>query len=54
MAQQNVGGWFKFGFCKFKEHCRKKHVKEKCEDSKCKVKNFFILDMFIQVFMFLY
>ena len=39
MAQQNVCGWFKFGCCKFKEHCRKKHVKEKREDSKCKVKN---------------
>jgi len=25
MAQQNVCGYFKYGFCKFKEHCRKMH-----------------------------
>ena len=39
MAQQNVCRSFKLRFCKFTEHCRKVHVKEKCEDSKCKVKN---------------
>ena len=26
----------KFGFCKFKELCRKGHVKQICEDSDCK------------------
>ena len=27
----------KYGFCKFKDHCKRKHYEEKCEDSdKCK------------------
>ena len=38
MAQQNVCGYFKYGFCKFKEHCRKMHEKKICENSKCEVK----------------
>ena len=39
MAQQNVCRFFKYGFYKFEEHCRKMHVKEKCQNSKCEVKN---------------
>ena len=38
MAQQNVCGHFKFGFCKYKESCRKKHIKEICENSSCVIK----------------
>ena len=30
----------KFGFCKYKEHCRKKHFSEECENnSECQDKN---------------
>ena len=31
-------GHFKFGFCKYKESCRKKHIKEICENSSCVIK----------------
>ena len=32
MASQSVCQFNKFGFCKFKEACRKQHVKELCEN----------------------
>ena len=28
---------FKFGFCRFKEHCRQLHVSESCSDESCEV-----------------
>ena len=31
--------YFKFGFCKYGDRCRKIHVKEKCEESNCIVEN---------------
>eukprot|EP00092_Neocalanus_flemingeri_P059010 GFUD01070439.1.p1 GENE.GFUD01070439.1~~GFUD01070439.1.p1 ORF type:complete len:313 (+),score=42.55 GFUD01070439.1:267-1205(+) len=37
MATQNVCKFNKFGFCKFKETCRKQHVMEICENSSCAV-----------------
>ena len=35
MATQSVCGFYKYGFCKFQEVCRKQHVKEICEISSC-------------------
>ena len=37
MAHQNVCRYNKFGFCKFQEVCRKKHVNEKCNSSSCEI-----------------
>ena len=37
MATQIVCSFFKFGYCKHKEMCRKRHVKEICENSSCDV-----------------
>jgi hypothetical protein len=38
MAHQNVCGFLTFGFFNFSDKCRKKHIKERCKNSKCKVK----------------
>ena len=35
MATQSVCGFYKFGFCRFREVCRKEHVKKLCESSSC-------------------
>ena len=35
MATQNVCKFFKFGFCKHREFCRRKHVKELCDKNEC-------------------
>ena len=32
---ENVCKFFKYGFCKFKSNCRKKHVLEVCDDKEC-------------------
>ena len=37
MANQNFCRYNKFGFCKYGEVCRKKHVSEKCYKSSCEV-----------------
>ena len=40
MAAQNVKNvclYFKFGYCKHKECCRKQHVKEVCDNKACEV-----------------
>ena len=39
MAAQNVCLWNKFGYCKHKECCRKRHVKELCENNTCDILN---------------
>ena len=31
--------YFKFGFCKFGDHCRNLHVEEKCDDKQCDISN---------------
>ena len=36
---QNVCRYFKFGFCKFGDHCRNLHVEEKCDDKQCEISN---------------
>ena len=28
---------FKFGFCRYKEHCRKRHISETCADESCEI-----------------
>ena len=38
MATQIVCSWNKFGYCRHKETCRKKHVKEICENPSCEIK----------------
>ena len=38
MATQSVYEFNKFGFCKYKEMCRKKHVGELCENLNCDIK----------------
>ena len=35
----NVCLYFKFGYCKHKEHCRKQHIKELCEKTSCDISN---------------
>ena len=35
MATQSLCNYNKFGFCKFREVCRKQHVKELCEELSC-------------------
>ena len=37
MAAQTVCSFFKFGYCKHKDMCRKRHVTEICETSSCEV-----------------
>ena len=37
MATQIVCNYNKFGFCKFKETCRKQHINKVCENSSCDV-----------------
>ena len=39
MAAQIVCSYFKFGYCKHREYCRKRHVKEICELSSCEISN---------------
>ena len=39
MAAQIVCSYFKFGYCKHREYCRKRHVKEICELSSCDISN---------------
>ena len=36
MANGNVCLYNKFGFCKFKETCKFRHISEKCELESCK------------------
>ena len=38
MATQIVCSWNKFGYCRHKEACRRKHVKEICENPSCDFK----------------
>ena len=37
MAAPNVCTYNKYGYCKYKEICRKQHVNEKCENSSCDI-----------------
>ena len=37
MATQTVCSFYKFGYCKHKEFCRKRHVKETCENLSCDI-----------------
>ena len=37
MAAQTVCSFYKFGYCKHKEYCRKRHVKETCENLACDI-----------------
>ena len=37
MANQNVCGFFKFGYCKYEEKCRKMHVNGECELVSCEI-----------------
>ena len=37
MATQNICNFNKFGFCKFRDRCRKQHVNDKCENSSCDI-----------------
>ena len=39
MAIENICLHNKYGFCKFRDTCRKRHVKEKCEKVKCEIEN---------------
>ena len=39
MAAQNVCSYFKFGYCKHREYCRKQHVKDTCENKECDISN---------------
>ena len=39
MTHQNVCRYYKFGFCKYKDNCRKMHIHEKCENRCCEIKN---------------
>ena len=39
MTHQNVCKYYKFGFCKYKDNCRKMHIHEKCENRSCEIKN---------------
>ena len=38
MATQTVCGFNKFGFCKYKDNCRRFHEKNLCENLNCEVK----------------
>ena len=37
MATQNVCSFNKFGYCKFRNNCRKMHVNENCENESCEI-----------------
>ena len=37
MATQNFCSWFKFGYCKHKEFCRRQHINHLCEKIDCEV-----------------
>ena len=37
MTMENICLFFKFGYCKFKTSCNKKHVTQVCDDQKCNV-----------------
>ena len=39
MAAQTVCSFYRFGYCKHKEFCRKRHVKETCENLSCDISN---------------
>ena len=39
MANQNVCGFFEFGYCKYEERCRKLHVNGECEILSCDISN---------------
>ena len=39
MATQILCSYFKFGYCKHREYCQKRHVKELCELSSCDIAN---------------
>ena len=38
MAQENVCSFNKYGFCKFGETCRRRHISEKCYKKSCEVR----------------
>ena len=38
IQEQEVCGFFKFGYCKFKDTCRKKHHSELCENTSCEIR----------------
>ena len=40
MATPVICSHFKFGFCKFREHCRKQYVKDVCENAECDIRTF--------------
>ena len=37
MAAQIICQWFKFGYCKHKEYCRRHHEEEVCTDDSCEI-----------------
>ena len=37
MAAQNVCSWFKYGYCRHRESCRKRHNQEVCDESNCNI-----------------
>ena len=37
MAAQNVSKYFKFGYCKHRELCRRQHVNTLCENDECEI-----------------
>ena len=39
MAAENVCQRNKYGFCKFRQVCRKQHITEKCENLNCEIEN---------------
>ena len=39
MAIENICLHNKYGFCKFRDTCRKRHVAEKCEKVNCEIEN---------------
>ena len=39
MAAENVCSWYKFGYRRHKEFCRRQHVKNICDKSECDVSN---------------
>ena len=38
MATPVICSHFMFGYCKYRENCRKQHVKEVCDNSECDIK----------------
>ena len=37
MANQSVCSWYTYGYCRHREGCRKRHVKENCEERTCDI-----------------